>query len=88
MNAKTPIELRQAIIDDLRATGPYSGQPIEIASDHLLEYVFTNVDMNTWCKAVGVVYEINKEPDPAFRSKTTIIFTCLIKKEQNEERDL
>ena len=44
------------------------------ADNDLLEELFDEVTLTTWCRAVGVAYTINKDPDPEWRVKRTITF--------------
>lgn len=61
------------LFDLTRQDCAFAGQPIEVASNFVLT-MFPDIEMTTWCRAADVKFVINKNPDPAFRSPTTVIF--------------
>lgn len=74
----TTFEHRRRLLLDIIGEGPFGNSPLEVNSDFLLENCFCDFGIDEWCRAVGVEYEINRNPIPEFRCRTTLIFTCAI----------
>jgi len=63
------LQSRRCLLNDIQQF-----HSVEVNVDHLLKEVFNDVLITDWCQAVGVIYEVNESPDPAFRCNTTLIF--------------
>lgn len=78
-------EHRRRLLLDILYEGPFGSSPLEVNSDFLLEHCFCDFDLDIWCRAVGVNYEINRDPVPEFKCNTTVIFTCAIKNNEDSQ---
>jgi hypothetical protein len=74
----TTFEHRRRLLLDIIDVGPFGNSPLEVNADFLLENCFCDFGLDEWCRAVGVNYEINRNPIAEFRCRTTLIFTCAI----------
>lgn len=88
MSELTTFEHRRRLLHDILYEGPFGRSPLEVNADYLLTYCFCDFDLDIWCRAVGVAYDINRNPEPEFRSKVTIIFYCAIQHETNVSEEL
>lgn len=79
-------EHRRRLLLDILSDGPFGCSPLEVNADFLLENCFCDFDFDLWCRAVGVSYEINRNPLPEFRCRNTIIFTCDLTKYETDAR--
>lgn len=75
----TAINLRRKLLEDiLHEPDPrYQGQPLELPADKIVQQMFRTITIPEWCQAVGITFTVNKNPDPAFHSPTTIIFQTI-----------
>lgn len=68
------IERRRDLLTDILGVGEsWEGELLELPAGSIDE-LFTDFNMQTWCRCVGVVMERNTNPDPAFHSPTTYVF--------------
>ena len=80
----TSFEHRRRLLFDILYEGPYGNSPLEVNSDFLLNNCFHDFDLETWCHAVGVVYEVNHDPASEFRCSTTLIFYCALSRYETD----
>lgn len=90
MKKPNSVELRRALLNDiLYEDDPnYAGTPLELPTSPLLETAFVDITLVEWCRAVGVTFTVNRNPDPAFNSKTTLLFQSIPNLKLNKDEEL
>lgn len=84
--APTAKELRKSLYNDITSQADFFGSNhLEVSADFLLLFVFTDVSIPQWCKALGITYEIELAPNPEFRSNATIRFSAKLNEDFNED---
>lgn len=73
MSDLTPAQRRVMLARDVFRDPVYPHLELPV-NEHLLA-AFTDCSISSWAAAVGISVKVNTNPDPCFRTKTTLIFS-------------
>lgn len=66
--------LRRKLLTNIIGEGTFwEGEALELPFSAISD-LFDEIEIKTWCRCVGVLYELNEDPDPAYRCPVTVIF--------------